>query len=527
MNLLEFMTGGATAAAKTPASARAADRLDGDGEDGALFTAAFSEDDVSVDNRRDGSPFALLAADRPAAGRWGVSGPLTDAILAKEGRDDAIAVEGALVGDAARDRPAIFSGAREGLIREGDLESIARAGSQEPARSPAVPGLASDAAELTAAGEPLTRTASPLSEAEGARPEPEDTRAEGGSRSPRIVIEGPDGRARPTADGGAQAAPSAADEPSSPAAQTSSASVTNELQTVAAAADPSIPAEAPAAPVGEAGRDVAPETAGRRDPLRTAAAPATAAGGPVRRTAQGLEAQTDEASGSEPVEAESREAVESRATDRRDVFQRAGDPRGVERAVAAAAPVARPAARVDTIDGEANLSAELVEGSTEADALSVAETRAGAEPSAPSAGAELARGQAVRIAPEARAAMERTLGSIERGEDGVIEIALDPPELGKLKISYEMTADGLTARVSAQDPGSLELLRRHADTLLNDLRDLGFENVDLAFSGGEGRGDDAPGEERSRSGPNGDIAIRPEITRERSAITVDGLDIRI
>ena len=276
-------------------------------------------------------------------------------------------------------------------------------------------------------------------------------------------------------------------------------------------------------------RDIAPQAAGRRaGPPETAPAATAqiAANGPVRKTAPGLEAQTDEIASRVPVETDAADTRDA-ATDRRDVFQRAGDPRGAERIAPTAAPVSRPAGRANAAEGDLTITAEHADIPAETDALSAAETRASGEPSAPSAGAELARGQAVRIAPEARAAIERTLGTIERGEDGLIEIALDPPELGKLKISYEMTADGLTARVSAQDPAALELLRRHADTLLNDLRDLGFENIDLAFSGGESGGEERPNEDRSRAGPNGDAAFRPETAPQRSAITVDGLDIRI
>lgn len=159
----------------------------------------------------------------------------------------------------------------------------------------------------------------------------------------------------------------------------------------------------------------------------------------------------------------------------------------------------------------------------------VASIDPGAEPhqQTRAAAPEFARAAAVRIAPDARAAIERAIGSIERSGDGVVEVTLDPPELGKLKISYEMVGDGLSARVTASDPASLELLRRHAESLLEDLRALGFDAIDLAFSHG---GDDSRDAERGEPSPAdvADAIVLEDAAAPRAALYLgDRLDIRL
>lgn len=71
----------------------------------------------------------------------------------------------------------------------------------------------------------------------------------------------------------------------------------------------------------------------------------------------------------------------------------------------------------------------------------------------------------------------------ERG----VELRLDPEELGQVSISLRSEGDALMVRVVAERPETLDLLRRHADQLLQDLRNSGFRDAQMAFgSSGEG-----------------------------------------
>jgi hypothetical protein len=64
-----------------------------------------------------------------------------------------------------------------------------------------------------------------------------------------------------------------------------------------------------------------------------------------------------------------------------------------------------------------------------------------------------------------------------------LEVRLDPPELGKVTITFDGDgADIVRAVVHAEAPQTLDLMRRHADVFQRALEAQGFENLDLQFS---------------------------------------------
>ncbi|MEM9286280.1 MAG: flagellar hook-length control protein FliK [Pseudomonadota bacterium] len=63
---------------------------------------------------------------------------------------------------------------------------------------------------------------------------------------------------------------------------------------------------------------------------------------------------------------------------------------------------------------------------------------------------------------------------------GTIEVQLDPPELGRVLIELEVGRQGqVKAVISASESDTLDLMRRNADTLAGDLKDSGFDDVEL------------------------------------------------
>jgi len=109
-----------------------------------------------------------------------------------------------------------------------------------------------------------------------------------------------------------------------------------------------------------------------------------------------------------------------------------------------------------------------------------------------------------------------------------IEIALDPPELGQLRISVARGDDGVVVNLTIDRPETLDLMRRHAGLLSEEFQRQGLENTGFTFSGRDG-GQPAP----DRAAPDGPGHAPPEIApdaRPRPAATsTDGtsLDIRI
>jgi hypothetical protein len=141
-----------------------------------------------------------------------------------------------------------------------------------------------------------------------------------------------------------------------------------------------------------------------------------------------------------------------------------------------------------------------------------------------SGGAEIARA----VAPQIAAAIGSGPGS------GRIEIRLDPPELGRVEISLEITDRTLRATLVAENPATSDLLRRHGEILLAQLQQAGFTGIDLQFAehrAGD-RGGARPGatplpDSAGDAGapPDGDTADRPAGLVARR--TTDGLDLRL
>lgn len=83
--------------------------------------------------------------------------------------------------------------------------------------------------------------------------------------------------------------------------------------------------------------------------------------------------------------------------------------------------------------------------------------------------------------------------AITRFPDQPVEIALSPEELGRVRMVIAMSDGALTLQITAERPETLELMRRHAEQLAQDFRQLGFDKLDFRF-GGETGGQSQPSE---------------------------------
>ena len=80
--------------------------------------------------------------------------------------------------------------------------------------------------------------------------------------------------------------------------------------------------------------------------------------------------------------------------------------------------------------------------------------------------------------------------AIVRTREGRVEVLLDPVELGRVTVVLG-TDDRSGLGIIAERPETLDLIRRHTDQLLRDLRDSGMPNASLDFmkhEGGRGQG---------------------------------------
>lgn len=128
--------------------------------------------------------------------------------------------------------------------------------------------------------------------------------------------------------------------------------------------------------------------------------------------------------------------------------------------------------------------------------------------------ADSGRADALRTEP-VRADLARTAGSqlveaVRHGPGGSTDVALNPEELGRVRLSL-MTQDGvLHVTVLAERPETHDLLRRNIGLLQSDFRALGYTDVAFDFGQGGDRSDrpDRPADTApiSTDAPPGTIA---------------------
>lgn len=77
--------------------------------------------------------------------------------------------------------------------------------------------------------------------------------------------------------------------------------------------------------------------------------------------------------------------------------------------------------------------------------------------------------------------------SLRQSSDRVTEMALDPVELGKVRMTVRVQDQAIVMTVVADRPETADLMRRHVDVLQQEFRALGYTSVTLDFSAGQGQ----------------------------------------
>lgn len=79
--------------------------------------------------------------------------------------------------------------------------------------------------------------------------------------------------------------------------------------------------------------------------------------------------------------------------------------------------------------------------------------------------------------------------ALHRASNKAIEIALNPAELGRVRMTMATNEAGIVVIVTAERGDTLDLMRRNIDDLGKSLSNLGFEDVSFAFEQGQYRSD--------------------------------------
>ena len=311
---------------------------------------------------------------------------------------------------------------------------------------------------------------------------------------------------------------------------------------VAPAAHPTTVSGVPGAmkPVASAVRGDVPATDGNRMPNPTpgktsaASAPA-AASAPVSGTAQpqvvaftmGGQAGPDDRLARH---ADRAEQVTERATPAGTAPIRVGQPTGAvtgPQAMAAPAGVAaaQPAAQVKDMPTDMPIDVEEVAlglSNHGGSSGTVGEAHMAAQPHA-TGGSAVVR----QIFPHAADLMNR------QGERSV-EIALEPAELGRVRMTVSMTDGGVTLQITAERPETLDLMRRHIEELSQELRRMGYTEVGRSFNTDDRPAADSQGlVQEGRDGVSeGGGGLETGATEQPApqaprGVSASGLDIRV
>ena len=135
--------------------------------------------------------------------------------------------------------------------------------------------------------------------------------------------------------------------------------------------------------------------------------------------------------------------------------------------------------------------------------------------------------------------MVRQLADAVRMSDkNLIELAMDPPELGKVRMSMSEAGGVMTVSIAAENQATSELMRRHIDMLRKDFMELGYQDVSFSFeqNGRDGQQAQSEGEFGQGSGGSGgrdegpliaDPATLAAQTPPTRTGVSSGLDIRV
>ena len=157
--------------------------------------------------------------------------------------------------------------------------------------------------------------------------------------------------------------------------------------------------------------------------------------------------------------------------------------------------------------------------------------------SAPLITASGGSGQTSAAVPPAPASIAQSIAhqigiSLPRMPDRPVEIALSPEELGHVRMTLHASQNGMTVAIQADRAETLDLMRRHIDTLEREMHDMGYGALDFQFSQRDERPQQRPDMlDGLGAGPDLDpietpIAPAPRATA-RLAPSQSGLDLRM
>ncbi|MEQ3708390.1 MAG: flagellar hook-length control protein FliK [Tateyamaria sp.] len=146
----------------------------------------------------------------------------------------------------------------------------------------------------------------------------------------------------------------------------------------------------------------------------------------------------------------------------------------------------------------------------------------------------VAAGTPIAVRPELAANISHQMAEAMRvALDRSVEIALNPKELGRVRMVLSPSDAGVTLNILAERPETLELMRRNIDDLAKSFADLGYEDISFSFDQNEQMTDDSAKQSGdAHDGMSGEPDVSgeptiPIIPTSQLVIAPDGVDMRL
>ena len=120
--------------------------------------------------------------------------------------------------------------------------------------------------------------------------------------------------------------------------------------------------------------------------------------------------------------------------------------------------------------------------------------------------------------------------ALQKLPDKPVEIALNPRELGRVRMSISAVEAGITVNVIAERPETLDLMRRNIDQLAREFQSIGYEDINFAFAEGEAQqnfAEDQEGAPEQHKTQLDLVSIEDEQPPRQETSASSGIDIRI
>ncbi len=131
------------------------------------------------------------------------------------------------------------------------------------------------------------------------------------------------------------------------------------------------------------------------------------------------------------------------------------------------------------------------------------------------------------VGADARAVSAQIVEALPNKPGQTVDIVLKPEELGQVRLSLTPSEAGVTLAVSAERADTLELIRRHIAELSAELRQLGYDAVDVTFAGSDDQDGQkqAEGQQARYAATDTDLLETAEPAAPQGLQT--GVDIRV